>query len=384
MIGKDMLIKHSVNCFTKMVTIVGGGPVGCYTAELLAKKGKAVTVLEEYDCIGKPVQCTGIVTKSLFDVVRPHRSFMVNRLKRVRIHAPDGSDAEVKVDDAVICRTSFDRHLAGRAEKAGAKIQLNSRLESIAQKGDKTRLKVRVKGKQGKNLTTQTLIGADGPNSIVSRYIGNKRPNFWVGAQARVKMPVDKNTYEVYFGDRFPGFFGWVVPENDEVARVGVAAEKNPNKAFRHLMQKIGRCKVLERQGGMIPRYDPFVKLQQDSTYIIGDAATQVKATTGGGLVPGLKAAQGLSRAVVDDTNYRSEIRKVNRELQTSLLLRKVLDRFNDPDYNRLVNMIRSKELQGILNKEDRDNPTKILFKTLLNKPEIALFARVLFRAKCL
>ncbi|MFH1063927.1 MAG: NAD(P)/FAD-dependent oxidoreductase [Candidatus Woesearchaeota archaeon] len=358
--------------------IVGGGPVGCYTAARLAKE-REVTVLEEHSEIGKPVQCTGIVTKRLFDVIPSHKSFVVNKLKKVRIHAPDGSIAEIRIDDTVICRTAFDKHIADMAEKAGAKIDLNKKVEAIDRKGDSTRVKIT---KSEKILSADTLVGADGPNSIVSKYIGNKKPKFLVGTQARVKMPVDKDTYSVYFGDEFPGFFGWVVPENDEVARVGVAARKNSNKAFNHLMRKIGKHKILERQGGLIPVYDPFITLQQGSNYVIGDAATQVKATTGGGLVPGMKAAEGLARSIIDKTDYGSEIRSVNRELWMSLMLRKMLDRFNEKDYNQMISMLKSKEMQKILNEEDRDNPTKILFKTLLNKPESLLFARVLLRAK--
>ena len=52
-----------------MISIIGGGPIGAYTAYLLAKAGEQVRIFEEHNKIGKPVQCAGIVSKNLFKVL---------------------------------------------------------------------------------------------------------------------------------------------------------------------------------------------------------------------------------------------------------------------------------------------------------------------------
>ena len=44
------------------VVIVGAGPVGGHTANLLAKLGHSVLLLEEHNEIGRPFQCAGLVT----------------------------------------------------------------------------------------------------------------------------------------------------------------------------------------------------------------------------------------------------------------------------------------------------------------------------------
>ena len=41
-----------------------------------------------------------------------------------------------------------------------------------------------------------------------------------------------------------------------------------------------------------------------------------------------------------------------------------------------------SEEIKKILNKQDRDRPSKIVFKSILKAPKLLLFAKVLFRAK--
>ena len=54
-----------------MIAIIGAGPIGSYAAYMLAKKGIDVNVYEEHKVIGKPVQCTGIVSSefsNIFDI----------------------------------------------------------------------------------------------------------------------------------------------------------------------------------------------------------------------------------------------------------------------------------------------------------------------------
>ena len=49
-----------------MISIIGAGPSGSHLACLLSKHDD-VNVYEEHSEIGKPVQCTGLVTSSIKD-----------------------------------------------------------------------------------------------------------------------------------------------------------------------------------------------------------------------------------------------------------------------------------------------------------------------------
>ncbi|MBW2997082.1 NAD(P)/FAD-dependent oxidoreductase, partial [Candidatus Woesearchaeota archaeon] len=283
----------------------------------------------------------------------------------------------------VIDRVRFDKHIAEQAKKAGTRIFLDSRITGIKNVNSKKKLRIKNARRKNARVTeTDILVGADGPKSLVSRFIGNKKPNVWVGLQASVKMQAEKNTYDVYFGKDFPGFFGWVVPENDTTARVGIATTRNPKMVFNRFMKRFKKHRIVEMQGGLIPMYDPKVVVEQNDNYIVGDAATQVKATTGGGLVPGLKAAECLARAIQNRTGYKKELKSVDKELKMSLLLRKMLDRFNEADYNRLIKTVSSEKMNKLLNKHDRDRPSRIVFKSVIKEPKLLVFAQTLFRAK--
>lgn len=377
-------IKSKLVTPENMITIIGAGPIGLRTAELLAKKGRQVVVLEDHPEIGVPVQCTGIVTKSLGEIVPLKKEFVVNQLKKVCVNAPNKKSVEIPNDDIVINRTKFDKWLAKQAEKAGAKIILNKRVEEITRTEAVQKnivLKIRdTKTGEKKIHRTDILIGADGPGSIVSKEIGNPKPKCWIGVQARVRMPVDKTTYSVFFGEHIPGFFGWIVPETDSVARVGIAAEKNPLPIFNKFIKQFGKYRIVEKQGGLIPEYNHDLVIQKNNMYLIGDSATQVKAITGGGLVPGLKAAECLANAIVNKTDYFASLSKVSHNLYTNLKLRKMLNKFRDGDYNKLIELLCKPKIKKVLEEHDRDHATQLVIRLALKEPRLLLFGRALLR----
>ena len=101
-----------------MISIIGAGPAGSYTAYLLAKAGKEVEVFEEHERIGSPIQCSGVITPEIEKLISLKKEIVVNKIKRVRFHAPNGSSFDVPIrGDYVFDRGKFDEHLAGLAEK---------------------------------------------------------------------------------------------------------------------------------------------------------------------------------------------------------------------------------------------------------------------------
>lgn len=354
------------------VGVVGAGPVGSYAAYLLAKKGHKVTVYEEHKKIGAPVQCTGILTQSINDVMNVPKKTITNTLKHARIISPDQSQFKVKVNDIIVHRTKFDSHIADLAKKEGATYKLEHKYLSQTPKGASRFCSQ----EKLKNMKHEYLVGADGPNSAVRRLITDKKLKFWVGKQAIVKGNFDKNTYDVHLN--IPGFFAWVVPENEEYARVGWACTRSVNK-FNTFMDSIG--KVVEYQGGVIPVYDPFMKTQSENTFIVGDAAGHVKATTGGGIIPGMKAARVLSETLGTKKNYETAWKKeIGTELFLHLLIRRMLNRFTESDYNSLVSLFSQDRMKTLLESQNRDKLSKSFLKIALSEPRLAKFAKVLFQ----
>ena len=352
-----------------MISIIGAGPAGSYAAYLLAKAGKDVHVFEEHEKIGSPIQCSGVITPEIEKLIPLKKEIIVNKIKRVRFHAPNGSSFDVSIkEDYVFDRGKLDEYVAELAAGAGVKFHLKERFSGFERKGEKFNVKV-----SSKTFETDFLVGADGPHSPVAKAAGLfKERKFMVGIQARAEAEiVDKHLVEIFLGY---GDFGWLIPENEETARIGVVAEKPCQQEFERLM-KLRSGKFLSYQSGLIPIYNPKVKTQDRNVFLIGDAATQVKTSTHGGILFSMLAGEELSKAITGNKNYEKLWRKrLGKELWLNLKIRNALHNFSERDFNNLVELFSQEKLKNILSSHVRDFPSKFLAQMFFKEPRLLKF----------
>lgn len=355
------------------VVIVGAGPSGSTVAYELAKDGHNVRVFEEHPAIGRPIACTGIVTRALFDFVERDDDYIINELEGVRITAPSGKTVDIPLKEFVICRERFDTFLAKRAIKAGAEYHTRFKFRSLDEGSKVARF-----SHKGKDVEVKydILIGADGPFSAVARASGLlSRRKYYVGSQATVVGKFDPDWFLTFFGSCAPGFFAWAVPESAERVRAGVASQRHVHKYFDLLREKFSG-EIVERQAGPIPIFDGAKNVQKGSIYLVGDAAGVVKNTTGGGIITGMWSAKILADCLRNNKNYSRALRPLRRELLLHWKLRNMLDKFSDYDYELLVDMMSKDSVKRILHKYPREYPSKFLWRLLLAQPRLIRFAR--------
>jgi len=354
-----------------MIAIVGAGPAGSTAAYHLAKAGHKVTLYEEHTQIGKPVQCTGIVTKKLFDVVDYSKDYMINELNGVDIIGPKEAKIHIPLKEYVICRTKFDNHLVNKAMDAGAQVALGHRFVGFENKQP-----VFIVNGRKKTVNSDIIVGADGPQSKVGKSAGiDVRRDHYFGAQATIKGRFDPHVFKVYFGSLAPQFFSWVVPENGEYARVGVATKQRPYDYFK-MLHKIVGGEITEQQGGVIPIYNHKQQVEKGNVFLVGDAGGLSKHTTGGGIITGMHSGKILSECINEKKSYTQELKWLRKELRLHNYLRYVLDKFSDEDYERLLSLMNTAPVKKILYKYDRDYPSKFMLKLLFAQPRFLQFAR--------
>lgn len=362
-----------------MITIIGAGPAGSYSAYLLARQGKEVTLIEEHSKIGSPVQCTGIVTSSIEKFVKLPAKVIANKCSKVAVISKN-MHIHAETDEIVMWRNKFDEFLADMASKAGVKILVNRQFMGL------NGSRVKIKNKENneiKEIESEAVIGADGPSSSVAKSAGLPQcSRFYVGMQAKVNLRADMGTFETYFGNDFPNFFGWVVPESEDTARIGLGAFQNAKDYFYKFLEKrTGKKEILCWESGIIPVYGPKNIIQKGNVYLIGDAASQVKATTGGGIIPSLKAAQTLCDCIVNNKDYNKEFkRQSGKELLLHLKIRNILNKFSDKDYDYLLQLMSHEKIKSVLKKYDRDSPIQLVANLLLREPRFLLFSRFAFQ----
>lgn len=382
------------------VVIIGAGPSGNHAAYLLARKGFKVSVYENHNSIGRPIQCTGILTSTIYDVYDVPKEVIVNRAKSTRVFSPSGKTVDIKLKgDIIVDRHLFDKSIADKAKDAGAEFFLDSTFIGTAydsgSKVSKANSNFAVIKTKNRKIDAKIkapynyLIGADGPNSAVAKSAGifqnRESRRFFAGIQATIKVDSDPSIIEFY---PYIGQLGWITPESPSIARVGIAAYASandlktvydPRVIFEDFCKsRIGtdwKSKIVEWQSGPIPVYDPKIMIEKNNIFTIGDAAAQVKATTAGGIIQGMNAAECVSRSIENNESYTSLCnKKIGRELSTSLFVRNVFNTFKKEDYDELVSICSNEKVKNILSTHDRDKISGFFFKLLLAEPKLIKF----------
>ncbi|MBI2667102.1 hypothetical protein HYX13_05825 [Candidatus Woesearchaeota archaeon] len=134
-------------------------------------------------------------------------------------------------------------------------------------------------------------------------------------------------------------------------------------------------------QAGTIPLYHPAQELQKENCYVLGDAAGFVKATTLGGLYPGLKQVQILAECLITgkERDYKNAIAPLRRRLRLHLFVQNIFNKFSDADWDLLVGYISQSRVQKVFERYTRDNPVPLVFWSLLKEPRLLRFGKYFF-----
>ncbi|OGP76940.1 MAG: hypothetical protein A2W09_09040 [Deltaproteobacteria bacterium RBG_16_50_11] len=197
---------------------------------------------------------------------------------------------------------------------------------------------------------------------------------------------MNRDTAQVWFDSNLTRYFTWLIPESDQIAAVGLIAdgsEKAEEALNRFLEEK--QLEPLESQAAAVPmhRFEFFGYHvgSGNNIFFVGDSGAQVKVTTVGGVVSGLHGARALSNAILNGRNYRKQLRELKRELDLHLLVRGVLNRFNEKDYDQLIAILDGR-LKYVLREWTRDELTQSFLKLILAEPRlITLGAKALLRS---
>ena len=305
------------------VTIIGAGPIGSTLAYELAKEDINVCLIDKKKVIGLPLQCAGIINKRVLDVNQFPDELILNKAKGAVLHSKNHSLTVSKEEDQaiIIDRVALDQFIYNRAIENGVDSYLSSKVLAI----DDVEGKVSFKNESAeKSIKSKIIVGADGPLSIVSSAFGNDF-DYYCASQYLVKIEEDNNQMsfvDLYaYGDLFPGFI-WQIPVSKNIFRIGLFSNydyKRQNEILNDFLMnefQYENYEIIEKYKGKIPIYNKENKLFKNRALIIGDAASQVKPTTGGGLLIGFEAVGMAKKAIVNALNSE-DFNSLNLEKET-------------------------------------------------------------------
>ncbi len=389
------------------VIVIGAGPVGSNVAALVAKEGYRVALIDRHKENERPTKCGALVTPRVLDLVDAKMTVM-NHIRGAVVYSPGGREVVVdgrETKAVVLDREAFENQLIKNARDNGAECLFGATARA-ARRTATSKVEVSVHGVDDAGyLSCRILVGADGTAGGVPGWFSMSKPRkMLLGCEQTMSgVDCDERFVKLFLGRDFaPGFFGWIIPGGG-LARVGLCVERGNVRAnLKKMMTKpavrkcIGRAEPVQYSAGRIPIGFPQKTCAQN-IMVVGDAACQVKATSGGGIFTGLlssticaeTAIKALEKedfsAKMMRTYHRGWMKRIGKELRRDLAIHESFARLTDRQLEDLIRLLDKTHIIDMVQQfGDIDFPSKVGWRLVREEPRLLKYAgnalRILLR----
>jgi digeranylgeranylglycerophospholipid reductase len=251
-------------------------------------------------------------------------------------------------------RSLFEKALANRLKKAKGEILMGTTVKGLLKNGDKiTGLKTTCG-----EIHSKIIIGADGVESRIGRWCGiSKRLKlneiFTTAQHTLINLEGVDDHFEIYFGSKYaPTGYAWIFPKGNGGANFGLGVLASSNRRPLELLAKFKKDKAPNGQSlrmvtGCIPSTLPLPRTVLDNVLLVGDAARQTNAVSGGGIANAIlagKIAGEVAGATISQNKPRSYLQEYDRLWRHSLekiLIKKLKQRSYLEDDKKAERMVR-------------------------------------------
>jgi digeranylgeranylglycerophospholipid reductase len=383
--------------------VIGAGPAGSATARDIAREGFKVLVLEEHAAVGRPTHCSGLVTPRTLEMAGVGPDIVLNRIVGAHIHTPSGKELVIggdRVHALVVDRARFDNLLCRQAQEGDAVLELETRFSYLEKEGRFLRIHVDRDGRR-RSLLTKLLIGADGASSTVAAQTGLHRADGSIRcltAEVTGRVPSLELVEILLDKNSAPAWFGWALPMGDGRWQVGtgVADGFKPLDSLRLLRQAfptlLGNMRAVRFKAGLLPLWRPM-KPYTSNVLLVGDAARQVKPTSGGGIYSGLMGARLAACVAVEALReenlsgaflsryHKMFMDELGDEFKRATDVRRAFLSLNNERLDRLLAMLNDERRQQILREYgDIDFPSRLFYELAKDAPSLLTLLRAPLR----
>ncbi|MEN8198929.1 MAG: NAD(P)/FAD-dependent oxidoreductase [Thermodesulfobacteriota bacterium] len=286
--------------------IIGAGPGGLSCAAKLAEQGVESLVLERKKQIGSKVCAGGITWSGLISRVPETLVEKSFPSQYIRTPLQKVTIEEDKPIIATVNRIKLGQHMADQAKQAGAMLRTNTLVRSI--KKNSLLIEDRECGKQ-EEIHFTNLVGADGSNSLVRRYL--RLPCEQVGLGINYMVPGDLKRMEWHLNNSFfANGYGWIFPHQD-VFSIGAYADRSaisPSSLKANLIRWAAEqgVRLEDQELSAEPINYDFRGWNFGNIFLIGDAAGLASGLTGEGIYPAIVSGEEVAATIIDPSRRSS------------------------------------------------------------------------------
>ena len=380
------------------VIVAGAGVAGCMAAIEASKLGAKVGLFEDHPQVGVPSHCSGVVSLNGLGLLGLGRNQTYDQrlIRGARFYPPSGEPITVSRPEPValiVNRMKFDQYLAKKAMSQGVDLHTRSRVSKFERMIDGT---VRATVQDGNIVKGKVMVDASGAGSRLPIQAGLKTPDWsqiLPGLQYElIGTQRQDDLVSLYFGsERAPGFFAWSIPTGDHSVRVGLATSKgNPRSFLDRLVKEYWpNAKIDATKSGSVLVSGPVDRCWTPGYLLVGDAAGQVKQTTGGGIMIGGycgmlagRAAGNASRSAGREADHLLESydhkwrEKFEDDLKSMGLGRRLFFGLSDTTLDKLFPALQP-YLAELTELADMDFQGRVIMKLLSNRKLARLIPRI-------
>jgi digeranylgeranylglycerophospholipid reductase len=370
--------------------IVGAGPIGSFLSKSLVEEGYSVGIFERKKEIGKGVICSGIIGKDPYNNFNLPVKAIIRGISSLKVFSPSLIELEHSNEEPfayIADRKIFDNELFGEALKAGVGSFLGSKVLDILTEKDRISIKYLREGRELQK-SARCIVIASGADFSLHRKTGISVPDklLW-GNKLEASGGNGESAVEVYILNK-PDLssFGWIIPLNGHT-RIGALSESSSQEPLRNLISKSnGRFAVDISKIERAPiACGNSKKIFAERIVAVGEAAGQVKTTTGGGIYYGLVGASIAKEVLVEaakandfSAKFLSQYesiwkRKMGSEIENGIVVRNLASKMTPKMVDSLFEFLSKNpsikdELEGRFRFDYHKDIIKFGVKFLLDK----------------
>lgn len=288
--------------------IIGGGPGGLACAATLARNGGNVLLLEKNPSIGSKVCAGGVSWSGLArnipeQLIEKHfpEQYIHSAWQKIRLTSSHPIISTIN-------REKLGQWMANEASMAGADIQTNIHVHTITDHEIVT---------DSGNFSYDFLVGADGSNSLVRRYLNVGTESIGIGFQYHIPGNYPKMIWHL---DQklFNTGYAWIFPHKERASVGAYSYRKDlPPSILRenlhHWMEKCGINRKDAKPEAATINFD-YRGYDFGNRFLVGDAAGLASGLTGEGIYPAVLSGDTVAHRILnpdfDDSTLSGLIKK--------------------------------------------------------------------------